>query len=775
MTFRDIIREVDNSRANIYSEEQKFIWLCELVAQLQTEEWAYAILPSPDYINDIDNNVPSPAGYDLTRAYKSWLRYRINTEQEDYDLAEQDKIEYDQIRAEYRSWRIRKYGPHGQKEHEKIFFERRHNAPHGGGLGHHGIEGPPGPTGPQGPIGAQGLQGIQGLPGKTGPTGPTGPTGATGEQGPSGTTGLQGIAGDTGPTGATGSDGIQGPPGQFGPTGATGADGPPGPTGATGPTGIAGRSITGPTGPTGAPGESFYINNVFETEAELPDPTSAAQSDAYLVEGASAGSPYPDGNHLFILKGAPASWFDNGPFSGIEGPAGPTGSTGPTGATGTTGPTGPTGPDGGGKRTARIIIGSTGVGYAANDVDFLCDGSNDSEQFDAALAAVPSGGGEIKILDGTYTLTKPWAIERDNIKVTGSGAGNTILRMVGTRNKTYGEAAAKANNAGIYVSGINNVIEGLTLANGATATTGYSYGIYLLASTNNTIIGNICGNSSSDTHCYGIYLNGSADNMIARNTCSNSVFVSSIYCVGINLLDSELNIIRENICSNTGVSVRGISVEGHENAGGNNTIADNICNNSSVSSSYGGCVGIGVTTDCNNIVGNVCNNSLVNTAGNGTLYCITVHAQGNTVVGNVCNGAVSGGDIGARSCGIAVGGHNQSIVGNILSNSASDSSQVYCLGILFEAVVENCIVSNCVCSGKEESFLGFALAIDNGTIPREVDRIQVINCNFRNWAEYGTGVFTLDYNTASALPGSSTTIAAFSGIGTGSVAGFNMV
>ncbi|MDR1299560.1 MAG: hypothetical protein LBJ84_04845 [Oscillospiraceae bacterium] len=123
-TFREIIQEVDEARANVFSEEQKFIWLCELVAQLQTEEWKYNFLPQQDYAYDIDNNVPSPHGYDLTRAYRAWLRYSINVAQEDYDLAEQDKIEYDMIRAEYRSWRIQRYGPHGEKRNERTYFER---------------------------------------------------------------------------------------------------------------------------------------------------------------------------------------------------------------------------------------------------------------------------------------------------------------------------------------------------------------------------------------------------------------------------------------------------------------------------------------------------------------------------------------------------------------------------------------------------------------------------------------------------------------------------
>jgi hypothetical protein len=124
-TYRQVIKDVDDIRANVFSEEQKFNWLCELVAQLQAEEWRYGVLPTPDYADDIDDNVPSPVDYDLSRLYESWLRWRVNMAQEDYDLAEQDKLEYDQIRAEYRSMRIREHGPHGRRRHEKEYEERR--------------------------------------------------------------------------------------------------------------------------------------------------------------------------------------------------------------------------------------------------------------------------------------------------------------------------------------------------------------------------------------------------------------------------------------------------------------------------------------------------------------------------------------------------------------------------------------------------------------------------------------------------------------------------
>jgi parallel beta-helix repeat protein len=204
---------------------------------------------------------------------------------------------------------------------------------------------------------------------------------------------------------------------------------------------------------------------------------------------------------------------------------------------------------GGGKKAAHVVIGSTGAGYTASDVDYLCDGANDSAQFDAALAAIPTAGGEIKILDGTYTLTKPWAIERSNINITGSGAGNTILRMTGTRNTTTTAAAAKSNNAVIYLSGSNCVIEGLTLANGTTETAGMSYGVYIDSGSNNTVTGNTISNSTNSGACYGLYINNSTNCTVTGNMIRNSSSGTS-NCYGVYITSGPSNTVTGNTIAN---------------------------------------------------------------------------------------------------------------------------------------------------------------------------------------------------------------------------------
>ena len=79
-----------------------------------------------------------------------------------------------------------------------------------------------------------------------------------------------------------------------------------------------------------------------------------------------------------------------------------------------------------GKRTARFSIGTSTNGWTANDCDYLCDGTDDQVEINAAIQALPSGGGEIVILDGTYNISATIDISIDNVTLNGNG-GNTVL------------------------------------------------------------------------------------------------------------------------------------------------------------------------------------------------------------------------------------------------------------------------------------------------------------------------------------------------------------
>jgi parallel beta-helix repeat protein len=470
-------------------------------------------------------------------------------------------------------------------------------------------------------------------------------------------------------------------------------------------------------------------------------------------------------------------------------------------------------------RTARVVIGSTGSGYTEKDCDFLCDGTDDLAQFNAAVAGMPAAGGEIKVLDGEYVFASPLVLSVSKVRLSGCGKSNTTLRMTGVRNASADASNAQSSNAVIFVSGSNNVIEGFALA--TPNTSGISYGIYL-AGGNNTVTGNTCANSNSGyENCYGMYFSGSnntitgntcsnignnsisygiylggSNNTVTGNTCSNnngSYGVGGSYGIYLTGGDNNMvtgnkcsnsntggggygiylggsnSMVTGNVCSNSGGSGSGVSNSnisyGIYLAGSNNAMLGNMCSNSiNIGSSGGGsgssCYGIYFSGSNNVVTGNMCSNKKTGYYGSNCYGIYLSSGDNNAITGNTCSN--SNGNSGSYGIYLT-GGSNNAVTGNMCSNSGGVSYGIYLTG-------NNNTVSF-VAAGKTASFSGFALHIPgtgNGYN-------QIVNCNLRNWAQYGTGVLTADGSSAATLPGSSTTVGDFSAIGTGSVAGLNMV
>lgn len=148
-----------------------------------------------------------------------------------------------------------------------------------------------------------------------GPTGPKGDKGDTGSRGPIGAQGPQGI------------QGIQGPIGKQGPIGATGIQGPQG--------------IPGIQGDKGDPGDSFKIVGTLSNINQLPTPTEAIRTNAYLIPDENQD------NHLWVITGTTTlSWTDAGQITGVQGPQGIPGIQGPEGPEGPQGIPGERGPQG---------------------------------------------------------------------------------------------------------------------------------------------------------------------------------------------------------------------------------------------------------------------------------------------------------------------------------------------------------------------------------------------------------------------------------------------
>ena len=178
------------------------------------------------------------------------------------------------------------------------------------------------------------------------------------------------------------------------------------------------------------------------------------------------------------------------------------------------------------KKTCRFIIGTSTSGWTTNDCDYLCDGTADDVEINAAIQALPSTGGEIVILDGTYNITADINVNKDNTTVSGNGSSTILKRMYSSPSVSTGlfnvdggsgcciqnlridGNSANYNGSGIRVSSVNNIIKNNIINNS-------NNGILLFATNNNIVVGNMC-----DYNVNGIYLRDSNNNIIAKNTCS---------------------------------------------------------------------------------------------------------------------------------------------------------------------------------------------------------------------------------------------------------------
>ena len=203
-----------------------------------------------------------------------------------------------------------------------------------------------------------------------------------------------------------------------------------------------------------------------------------------------------------------------------------------------------------GKRICRFTVGTRTTGWTESDCDYLCDGTDDQSEINAAIQALPSSGGEIIILDGTYNITAAITMNKDNVKLSGNGNATVLKRMWNSSIKE-GIITISPINGGCCV--LNLCVDG----NKSSYTSSNNSGIYLYGnSSNNTITSNTCNNNYNGIDLYG------SNSTITSNTCNNNN--SGIYLYGNN------SAIIGNTCNYN--NNKGIYL-----AGSSSTIIGNTC------------------------------------------------------------------------------------------------------------------------------------------------------------------------------------------------------
>ena len=349
------------------------------------------------------------------------------------------------------------------------------------------------------------------------------------------------------------------------------------------------------------------------------------------------------------------------------------GDTGAKGATGATGPQGPAGSPAYAKRAARFVVGTSTAGWTKNDCDYLCDGTADDVQINAAIQALPSGGGEVIILDGTYNLAASIKINKERVTLSGNGK-STVLK------RAFASNAGSTQAGLIFVNSSYNIIRFLSLDGVRSSYANKNCdGIYLHSSSGNTaVIRNTCSNSYSSS----IILDSSSKNTVTGNTCTSNTFY------GIYLHSASVNnIITENICSNN--THNGIEVA----ATNNNAVTGNICSNNNQN-------GIEVyNAGKNTVTGNTCNNN----SKDGIL--LSSSSSKNTVTGNTCiDNSVNGINLASSTKNTITG--NTCIRGNGTASDYTSSQRTIYLNTSDDNLVigNNIMGKNYTNSGTNNTF-----------------------------------------------------------------------
>ena len=328
-----------------------------------------------------------------------------------------------------------------------------------------------------------------------------------------------------------------------------------------------------------------------------------------------------------------------------------------------------------GKRTARFTVGTSAAGWTASDCDYLCDGTDDQVEINAAIQALPTTGGEVVVLDGTYNITAAISVDKDNVKLSGNGAATVLKRMWNNSGSRYdGIVNIIAVNGNCDVESIffdgNKTYFGSSYNCAINITNEQASGI-LLYQSNNTIRGCKIQNSFYGIRCSGMTQN----NTITGNTCNNNA-------VGITIdNNSTNNTITGNTCNNN-VNY-GITIDNNST---NNTITGNTCNNNV---NYG--IYLVSNSTNNTITGNTCNNNDIGIA-------IDNNSTNNTITGNTCNNNLTG---------IYISGYNNTITGNTCIRGTGSSDDYATSQYTIQCYGSNNLITGNNIMGKNY--------VDNGT------------------------------------------------------------
>lgn len=292
--------------------------------------------------------------------------------------------------------------------------------------------------------------------------------------------------------------------------------------------------------------------------------------------------------------------------------------------------------------------------------------------WETIMTLLPERGGQILLLEGTYLVSSPLGVTKDNVRFAGQGAG-TVLQVMreaimsavldvtgaGVQIADLSIDGSKDHadcDAGVRVSASGGKLQGLTCHNLS--------GSGIVVNESNEII--ILGNACNDNGVAGIAITNSADITVEANTCRRSsdygiylfrasncsLLANKCYQsggagaegqnTGIFLSESCLNVLQSNTCNDNTWS--GIIVYGNSSG---NTITGNTCSGNQgdgIAMGLGGCDNLITSNTCNDNMrhgihlivsaGNTINGNVI--AGNGLTGLNLIFCRDNNIQSNRC-------------------------------------------------------------------------------------------------------------------------------------------
>jgi len=84
-------------------------------------------------------------------------------------------------------------------------------------------------------------------------------------------------------------------------------------------------------------------------------------------------------------------------------------------------------------RAATIVVAASNAKDTVN-ADYVCDGTADEAEINAAINALPAAGGRVLLSEGTFYISTPIKILRNNVIIQGQGPEATLLYLVNGAN-----------------------------------------------------------------------------------------------------------------------------------------------------------------------------------------------------------------------------------------------------------------------------------------------------------------------------------------------------